>query len=155
MNKVIEEWEDKLVVIKNDKDAFKFEYMGLLLWLTVQKFANLFDDISRQTRIIDEVHNQYYNLLKNKLNMSFEDRQKVAANFNDRHRACDKFLPLTQDESQLFKLCRKFAEHIDSYHQTNYKGDLKEVVKILELVMIFFKSTEFATKEFIKENYKI
>lgn len=153
INKVIDEWEDRLAVIKNDKYAFKFEYMGLLLWLTVQKFANLFDDMSQRTRIIDGVHNQYYNLLRKKLNMKTEDLQKIVSIFNDRYREYDKFLPLAEDEN-LFKLCRKFAEHIDSCHQTNYKADLMEVIKISDSISIFFESTEFVTKEFIKENYK-
>jgi len=165
INKVTDEWGDKLKIINNDKEAFRSEYTALVLWLTIQRFANLFDDADQQTRLIDGIHNKYYSSLKEtpenaalrkKLGIKHREVLQTSADkLNSRYRAYDKFLPLLEDEANLFNFCRQFAEHIDLHNQTNYKDDIKEVMMVVELVKAFFGTLNLFTKEYVKENYQI
>ena len=86
IDKISTDYSKKYDLINNDKETFEFEFTVLIFYLTMQKFANIFNDKQKEDEILDNLHSTFYASLKNQRNISDVDLEKICSTLNERYK---------------------------------------------------------------------
>lgn len=136
-NKIIRLEKEHQVKSPLHKEALKFESTALVLWLF--RGNSIFPEPLR-TSILDEVHNQYYRVLK-RHGYNSNAVQAICDDLNLRYRTYDNFNRSTMD---LEKIVIAFLKFVDQKSGTGL--DVREILIPAELI----KSAADKIKEFHK-----
>lgn len=141
VEKISGDFSKEYSLISNDEEAFKFEFMIFVFYLTMQKFANIFNDRQKEDEILNNLHSRFYASLRTQRNISDVDLKKICNTINERYRGYDA---ISNDENFIFNLSRRLLDNIDLYHKTNFARAISNVVRIGEFIELYTKATNGA-----------
>ncbi len=141
VDKISGDFSKEYSLINNDEEVFKFEFTIFVFYLTMQKFANIFNDRQKEDEILDSLHSTFYASLKSQRNISDVDLEKICSTVNRRYRGYDA---IGNDENFIFNLSRRFLDNIDLYHRTNFAQAIRNVFIIGEFIELYAKATNGA-----------
>ena len=103
------------ILLKNN-NSLEYELFTILFFHSIQSIKKIFSNDELALKLIDTVHNCYYDNLKNKMKCSFDERQLVC---NDLDKRYNEYADILKEKEPFLAITKRFIKNSFSVTEVN------------------------------------
>ena len=136
--------------ILKQNNRFEYELLVILLFYTVQKIQMISSDKSTSRKILDLIHDRYFEDLKERLSCNFDERQQASLALNKRY---SEYSNILDKDNAVMNISTHFIAKA-FLEQNNYQKDIEIILIVTQSLVETIKVLE-KSMGLIKQQYKL